>query len=70
MTIITIDKNINIPKLHFKNLEELQLTLLLLQEEQELSLEMKNLLDERLKISENFNEKVYTIDELTKSIKE
>jgi len=45
MTIITIDKNINIPKLHFKNLEELQLALLLLQEEQELSLEMKTLLD-------------------------
>ena len=69
MTIITIDKNINIPKLHFKNLEELQLALLLLQEEQDLSLEMKNLLDERLIISDSSNEKGFTIDELMASIK-
>ncbi len=57
MTTITIDKNINLSKLHFKNLEELQLALLLLQEEQEISKELKELLDERLEIADNSDKK-------------
>ena len=69
MTTITIDKNINLSKLHFKNLEELQLALLLLQEEQEISIELKDLLDERLEMADNSDEKGYTIDELIASIK-
>lgn len=69
MTTITIDKNINLSKLHFKNLEELQLALLLLQEEKELSADLKKLLDERLTIADNTNEKGLTIDELMNSIK-
>lgn len=68
MTTITIDKNINLSKLHFKNLEELQTALLLLQEDKELSPEVKNLLDERLKIAEESSDKGMTIDELMNSI--
>ena len=69
MTTITIDKNINLSKLHFKNLEELQLALLLLQEEKELSADLKKLLDERLEIADCSDEKGLTIDELMNSIK-
>lgn len=69
MTTITIDKNINLSKLHFKNLEELQLALLLLQEEKELCSDLKKLLDERLKVADNVSEKGITIDELMNSIK-
>lgn len=69
MTTITIDKNINLSKLHFKNLEELQMALLLLQEEKELSTDLKKLLDERLEIADDSSEKGLTIDELMNNIK-
>lgn len=42
MTTVTIDKNIKLSKFHFKNLEELQLALLLLQEKQGKSDELKS----------------------------
>ncbi len=69
MHTITFDENINLSKRHFKNLEELQMELLLREEQTDLSPEIIEILAERVKEADENPDNFLTLDELKRSIK-
>ncbi len=69
MHTITFDENIDLSKRHFKNLEELQMELLLREEPAELSPEIIEILAEREKEADENPDNFLTLDELKRSIK-
>ncbi len=69
MHTITFDENINLSKRHFKNLEELQMELLLREEQAELSPEIIEILAEREREADENPDNFLTLDELKRSIK-
>ena len=69
MTTISFDENINIPKNHFKTLEDFQLYIVQKLQKSELSSAHKKVLDERLAEAEQNPANFITLDELKSSIK-
>lgn len=67
-TIIIIDKELNFSKTHFRNIEELQMEILLMNERTELSPEHIQILKEREKEADNATDDGFTFDELKNSI--
>ncbi len=69
MHTITFDENINLSKRHFKNLEELQMELLLREEQVELSPEIIEILAERVKEADNATDDGLTWEEVKANIR-
>ncbi len=69
MHTITFDENINLSKRHFKNLEELQMELLLREEQAELSPEIIEILAEREKEADNATDDGLTWEEIKANIR-
>jgi|TARA_B110000967_G_scaffold188044_1_gene210491 hypothetical protein len=69
MTTIIIDKDLNFSKTHFRNIEELQMEILLMNERSELSPEHIRILKEREKEADNATNDGFTFEELKASIR-
>ena len=69
MTTIIIDKDLNFSKTHFRNIEELQMEILLMNERAELSPEHIRILKEREIEADNATDDGFTLDELKASIR-
>ena len=69
MTTIIIDKDLNFSKTHFRNIEELQMEILLMNERSELSPEHIRVLKEREAESDNATDDGFTFEELKASIR-
>jgi len=67
MTTIIIDKDLNFSKTHFRNIEELQMEILLMNERSELSPEHIRILKERE--ADNATDDGFTFEELKASIR-
>ena len=69
MTTIIIDKDLNFSKTHLRNIEELQMEILLMNERSELSPEHIRVLKEREKEADNATNDGFTFEELKASIR-
>jgi len=69
MTTIIIDKDLNFSKTHFRNIEELQMEILLMNERSELSPEHIRILKERETEADNATDDGFTFEELKASIR-
>lgn len=69
MTTITIAENIDLKKLHFESLEELQTHLLMLQQAAELGDGHKEILDLRLEEAEQSPDNYMTLEDLKSSLR-
>ena len=69
MTTITIAENIDLKKLHFESLEELQTHLLMLQQAAELGGGHKEILDMRLEEAEQSPDNYVTLEDLKSSLR-
>jgi len=69
MTTISFDENINIPKNHFKTLEDFQLYIIQKLQRSELSPAHKKVIDNRLEEAEQNPTNFITLDTLKSSIK-
>lgn len=69
MTTITINKDINLAKTNFDNLEELQEAILLLNIQKDISKEHKDILDSRIKELEQNPNNFISLKELKRSIR-
>jgi len=69
MTTIIIDKDLNFSKTHFRNIEELQMEILLMNERSELSPEHIRVLKEKEAEADNATDDGFTFEELKASIR-
>ena len=69
MTTITISENVNLQKKHFESVEEFQTYLLLSRQDEDLGIEHKAILDERLEEMERSPDDGITLEELKDRIK-
>ncbi len=69
MYTITFDEDVNLSKRHFRNLEELRMEMLLMEEQAGLSPEHIKILEEREREADENPDNFLSLDELKSSIK-